>query len=333
MQLIAETAWHHDGNFDFFKDLVISIAQKTTANYIKFHITLDVDEYIHADHPGYDWVKNSVFSASQWEEIINITTQNHKKPMLLFNDTKAISFGMEFAPDLIEIHSVCLNDIKLLHHLQSKLNNNTKVVLGIGGTDLYEVENAIKIINTDHVVLMHGFQNYPTSYEDINFSKMRRIMNLYPQYEHGYADHTSWDHEHNVLISLLGASMGMNYLEKHTTITTGKGRTDWQAAISIDTFNILSERLKIIEEANGNSLLELNSGEKAYSTFGVMKKAAILNKDVKKGGELCLDDFDFKRTGQNSDLSQLDVINSIGLVYAQDLSKGHCISKHDIQQS
>lgn len=331
IQLIAETAWHHDGDFKFFKDLVTTIAKKTNADFIKFHVTIDVDEYIYKDHPGYDWVNNCVFSETQWEEIINIAASHHKKPMLLFNDCKAIDFGMNFAPELVEIHSVCLNDVKLLNHLRAVINDETKVVLGVGGTDLYEVENAIKVIGTENIVLMHGFQNYPTKYKDINFSKVRRIMNMFPQFEHGYADHTAWDHEHNILISLLGASLGMDYIEKHTSTTTGKGRTDWQAAISIETFNNLTEMLSIVEEANGDGLLKMNLGEKSYSTFGVMKKAAILNKDVKMGDILKIANFDFKRTAQSSDLSQMDIVDSIGKVFTQDLSKGHCLNNHDLK--
>ena len=330
MNLIAETAWHHDGDFEFFKRLVTSVAQNTNTDYIKYHLTLDVDEYIYKDHPGYEWVKKNIFTEAQWTEVINIGLQHNKPPMLLFNDRKALDFGMQFSPDLVEIHSVCLNDIFLLQHLKSKLEVKTKVVLGVGGTDIYEVENAIELIQSPNIVLMHGFQNYPTNYEDINFSKIRRIIQMYPQYEHGYADHTAWDNEHNALITLSGAALGVNYIEKHVTITTGEGRTDWQAAISIDNFNEMSDLLKVVNAANGDGLLKMNSGEKAYSTFGIMKKAAILNKDVRKGDTLKLGDFDLKRTGQSSNLSQINILNSIGNKFTKELLKGHCIVKSDI---
>ena len=66
MKLIAETAWHHDGDFDFFKKLVTDLSTKTKADYLKFHVTLDVDEYIYKDHQGYQWVKESVFSENQF---------------------------------------------------------------------------------------------------------------------------------------------------------------------------------------------------------------------------------------------------------------------------
>ena len=89
--------------------------------------------------------------------------------------------------------------------------------------------------------------------------------------------------------------------------------------------------MKILEIANGDGKFRLNEGEKAYSTFGINKKAAMLNKDVKQGEKVKLDDFDFKRTGKNSDLSQLNIIDSIGKIFATDLAKGHCINKIDMQ--
>ena len=331
MNLIAETAWHHDGDFEFFKKLITSIAKNTNTDYIKYHITLDVDEYIYKDHPGYEWVRKSVFSESQWSEIIKIGLQYNKKPMLLFNDTKAIDFGMKYNPEIVEIHSVCLNDIALLEHLNSKLKANTKVVLGVGGSDLYEIENAISIFNTKNIVLMHGFQNYPTKYEDINFGKMLKIMQLYPNYEHGYADHTAWDNQNNVLITLLGANLGMSYVEKHVTTIYGEERVDWQAAISIEMFNEIAEKLIVVEKAHGDAKLKLNAGEKSYSTFGINKKAAILFKAVKKGEKLSNEQFTLKRTGQSSDLSQLNILDKIGQRFSKDLPLGHCLKSNDFE--
>lgn len=331
MKLIAETAWHHDGNFRFFKNLVNTIAQETKTDYIKFHITLDVDEYMHIDHPAFSWVKDRVFSKVQWDEIFNIALDNSKKLMLLFNDQKAIDFGMIYQPEIIEIHSVCLNDIKLLNHLKTKIKPETKIVLGVGGSDLYEIENAIQIIDTDNIVLMHGFQNYPTKYEDINFGKIKKILSLYPDYQHGYADHTAWDNENNLLVTLLGAALGMDYIEKHVTIEYGKERVDWQAAISIEMFKELLEKLNIIEQTNGDGLLKLNAGEKLYSVFGPMKKAAIINSNVKKGDVLDEKIIDFKRTKQISDLSQLDILNLFGRTFSKALKKGHSVLFKDIK--
>ena len=203
------------------------------------------------------------------------------------------------------------------------------MVLGVGGSTLYEIENAIKILESGNIVLMHGFQNYPTNYADINFGKTKKIMQLYPKFKHGYADHTAWDNENNILITLFGASLGMDFIEKHVSTHTGKARTDWQAAISIENFNELTKKLQIWETSFGNGLLELNEGEIAYSVFGPNKKAAILIRDVAKDEGLVMTDISFKRTGQVTDLSQLDIRKYIGKKFAKDFLRGHCLSKLD----
>ena len=125
--------------------------------------------------------------------------------------------------------------------------------------------------------------------------------------------------------------MGMEYIEKHITTVPGEERTDWQAAISIENFVKIEEKLKVFEEARGDGLLKMNKGEEAYSIFGKMKKAAILVQDVSKGDKLQLEQIRFKRTGQNSDLSQVDVIKIIGKTFTKDISQGCTINRLDFK--
>ena len=98
--------------------------------------------------------------------------------MLLLNDTQAVEFGFSFEPEFVEIHSVCLNDIFLLDSFKKYLHDKTTLVLGVGGTDLYEIDFALNYLEHNNTMLMFGFQNYPTVYEDINLNKVRKIMNL-----------------------------------------------------------------------------------------------------------------------------------------------------------
>ena len=51
MKLIAETAWHHQGEFEFFKRLISSIDHRTQADIIKLHLSLNQKEYMSTDHP------------------------------------------------------------------------------------------------------------------------------------------------------------------------------------------------------------------------------------------------------------------------------------------
>lgn len=332
MKLIAETACHHQGEFEFMSQLAYTINKKTKADIVKLHLMLDLDEYMASDHPLYEDVKMWILNRDHWNKIIEMIILGDKELMLLFNDTKAVEFGMAFNPTHVEIHSVCLNDINLLDALKQHLTRETKVVLGVGGSSLYEIENAINILRHRNIVLMFGFQNFPTKYEDINFAKMRKIMKLFPEFQFGYADHTAWNEPNNILITILGAALGMDYVEKHVTIAYGEERIDWSAAVSIDMFNEIREKMDLIEACNGDGLLRLNKGEQDYSIFGPMKKAAMLTKDLNAGQEFERDMLAFRRTGQISDLSQVEAIESTGKVVNCDLSKDQVLLSSHIEK-
>lgn len=332
MKLIAETAWHHQGEFDFMRELVSAITTKTRADIIKLHITLDLEEYISPDHSLYNDYKKWMFSKNQWKEIINLVNNGHKELMLLFNDSKAVEFGMPFNPSLVEIHSVCLNDITLLEVLKQNLNRNTRIALGIGGTSLNEIEHAINFLQNPNIIIMFGFQNYPTRYEDINFKKMRKIMKLFPDFQFGYSDHTAWNEPNNILITLLGASIGVYYVEKHVTIAYGEERIDWSSAISIEMFNEIKNKMDLLIKCNGDGLLHLSKAERAYSIFGPMKKAPLLTRDCKPGQLLTKDMITFKRTSHVSDMSQVEALQFIGKKITHNIKKGEVLKHAHLEE-
>jgi N,N'-diacetyllegionaminate synthase len=325
MKLIAETAWHHEGSYEFMKNLVTEISTKTEADIVKMHITLDFEEYMDPSHDGYSLLKPWLFKKDQWYELIEIVRNNDKQVMLLLNDVEAIKFGLKLSPEYVEIHSVCLNDVFMLDELKKGLPQTTKVVLGIGGTSIDEIEHAINYLTHSNILLMFGFQNYPTVYKDVNLNKIRKIMKLFDNFEYGYADHTAWDSPHNELVTLLGAATGMKYIEKHVTTNFGENRVDWPAAISIDMFNSLHKKIKILEGLNGDGSLSMNKGELSYSIFGPMKKAAVLKKSAKKGEIFSLDMIKFIRTEKVSNMSQLEVIKSVGRPFEQDMDQGELL--------
>lgn len=322
IKLIAETAWHHEGNEAFMNNLLTSIIEQTRSDILKMHVTIDLDEYMDTSHPAYPLLKPWMFTAEQWRYFIQRVKKSPKDLMLLFNDTKAIELGMEFDPGYVEIHSACLNDIRLQDALKSSLKPSTTLILGIGGTDLYEVDYALNRLQHPNTVLMFGFQNFPTRYEEVNFAKMRKIMGLYPEYTFGYADHTAAAESSNELITVLGAALGMRYIEKHVTTHYLEERVDWSAAISIDMFNSIADKLDLLNALQGDGQLKLNDGEQKYSTFGPSKKGAILTRDVTKGERFQADDFAFKRTAEQSDMSQLDVLTALGRSYGNTYPAG-----------
>ena len=328
-KIIAETAWHHEGDFTFMKNLVTKICKESDVDIVKFHITLDLDEYMNKDHDAYEMLKSWMFSESNWEELIYIVRENKKELMLLLNDTMAVEFSKKYSPEMIELHSVTLNVPRLQDSVLKNISDKTKIVIGVGGCSLREIEEAVNFFHSREIVLMFGFQNYPTKYEDVNLLKIRKIQELFQGLTFGYADHTAWNEENNNLITLLVSSNGMDYVEKHITTEYGRERCDYSAAISIEQLNQLHKDLVLLNKLYGDGSMGLNEAEKKYSSYGPMKMAAIASRSLFEGDNLLEDDFYFTRTSQVSDISQIDILKVIGNKLTSNIRANKVIlSKH-----
>ncbi len=331
IKMIAETAWHHEGDFNFMCELVNSICRDTNADIVKMHITLDLDEYMSKDHEAYEMLKSWVLTEKQWDELICIVRDHGKEVMLLLNDSMAIKFASKYNPEYVEIHSVCLNVPNIQNAILEKINKTAQIVIGVGGSTLNEIDSAISVFKEREIILMFGFQNHPTRYEDINLGKIQKVQSLFREHTFGYADHTAWNEENNELITLLILGNRMRYVEKHVTIAYGNERCDYSSAISIEMFNQLSKKIKILEQIYGNGSIELNKGEKAYSLSGPMKMAAIAKNNITKGEILSEEDVKFCRINQLTKMSQIDVINAFGLTVMENIKKGSVIDWNHIE--
>lgn len=324
--LIAETAWNHEGDYNYFVRL-IDKAVSSRADIIKLHLMLNIDEYMLPDHPDYAKLASMMFTKGQWDKIIQKILKKNKELMLLVNDMESIEFCKKYYPKYIEIHSVALNDFQLINRLNDSFHKDTNIVIGIGGSSLDEIENAINLIEYQNIILMYGFQNFPTKYWEISFNKMRRLIKFFNNHGFGYSDHTAWDETDNLLITLFGASTGVKYIEKHITLDYGKKRIDNVAAISIEMLDMLKEKLELLEDCNGSDLVKLNNSELRYSISGLMKKNPFLRRFISSGESLSIDDICFLRTNQFSNISQLEIYNLIGRKLNRDLSKGQILMR------
>jgi len=319
--LIGETAFHHQGDIEFLKELIDEGA-KLGVDAMKFHLLTDLDDYMTHDHEALEVLRPWCLGKSAWEEIINFLIEKRIEIILLCNDAESLNWIIEekFPVQAIELHASGLNDFFLLEG--AALFQGT-VMLGVGGSTLDEIDYAINYLKakgqTD-LFLMHGFQNFPTDYKDINLSKMCLLRDLF-ELPIGYADHTDPADEDNETISVMAAALGFNVLEKHFTHHFGKKRIDAQAAVSIEQMKTVKRLLHKAFQVYGNNSLEMSDAEKKYGNTGPMKKAIVARNLIKKGEQLTLDHIAFKRTNESTYVKQLQMANLLGLEVKVDIQK------------
>ncbi len=310
--IIGELAYNHEGRIDYLYKMIDGLAG-TGVNAVKFHLLLNPESYMQSRHPLMPKVKEWVFTKDQWDSAIERSVAKGLDVVALCDDVESLQYINSGNKNVfaVEIHATGLNDWFLLNEAA---RFKGAVILGIGGSGMDEIEYAVNFLKSagkNEIILMYGFQNYPTDYANINLSKMLKVRDLF-KVSVGYADHTAWDDPNNEIISVMAATMGFNILEKHYTPDYGKERIDWQAAVGNEQMIRIRQLMDVALTVYGDESLKMSPGEIDYGKIGPMKKAIVARRNINKGSIISLDDLWFKRTKEESAVSQSQLFRLVG---------------------
>ncbi|MCD4819043.1 MAG: N-acetylneuraminate synthase family protein [Candidatus Cloacimonetes bacterium] len=323
--IIGETAYNHEGDIRYLYKMIDDIAE-LKLNAVKYHLLLKAESYLQKKHPLVELIKKWMFSQDEWVDILNYSNDKELDVVALCDDVESLIFINQEFPNIkaIELHASGLNDYYLLE--QASLFQGT-VILGVGGSTLDEIQYALKFLKQHHkedIMLMYGFQSYPTNYEDINLSKMLTLKSIF-NVEIGYADHTGFDDPNNVFLSCAAATMGFNVLEKHFTPDFGKERIDYHSAVGIDIMQKIKNLMEVTLKVYGTGDIAMSEPELKYGNTGPMKKAIVARKKIRQGEILSLDHLWFKRTEEESFIKQNMLLKLIGLEACVDIDEDEIV--------
>ena len=330
--LIGETAFHHQGDTSFLYNLIDEGSAIVDA--IKFHLLLNLNDYFTSDHKAFSSLKDWMICEKDWVGLIDYTISKSIDVILLCNDRQSIDFAIDYSKrkpiKAIEIHATGINDILLL---EKALGFNGNIMIGTGGSSIDEISFAVNFLKQNsniQIILMHGFQNYPTSIEDINFSRLLKLKSLF-DLPMGYADHTDPSDENNIIISASPVLFGVNIIEKHFTNKISDNRIDSQSAVSLSQLKKIKELMNVFNLCMGNFSLQMSDSELEYGDTGVMKKAIVANKDIFKGEFITKDKIAYKRTNSSTYMSQINIMKLIGLKAKKDISADSFIDFSNVE--
>ena len=291
VKIIAEIANAHQGNYKEALKLGLA-AYGANADAVKYQIYF-AEEFLSTDHPRYKHFKKQSFTKKQWLQIFK-KLKNHKLTKKIYADVfglKALKFAIKSNLDGIKIHSSDLSNIKLLKYLKKY---KKRIFISCGGSSVIEIRSALEIIRSKNVVLLHGFQNYPTSIEDVNFKKLKQIKNFFGnKVDYGYQDHTSGASVYSLYLPLISIGIGVNFIEKHITFNRKKKGVDYFSSVEPAEFK------KFVRIFN-KCLTTLNKPGEWYSKSEIkyredVKKNWVAKKNLREGNILKLNDFEMLR--------------------------------------
>jgi len=291
---MAEIANSHQGN----AKLALEIAKQVVAagaNSIKFQIYF-ADEFLTTTHPRYEHFKNQAFSKDEWANLLNEAKKLGVEVYADIFGLDAYNIASECNVDGYKLHSSDLNNTKLLEKLALQ---EKKVFLATGGSTILEIRYALDKLNKynrpKEIIMLHGFQAYPTKVEDSVLSRLSKLHELFgDSVSVGYSDHISGDDKFATILPLMSIPYGVKYIEKHVTLDRNAKGVDYYSSYEPSELSEFIDDVRLAELSIGNDPLSFASSEIVYRN--AVKKSWTTTKKLLCDDIILPSDLIMKRT-------------------------------------
>jgi sialic acid synthase SpsE len=302
--IICELSQTHEGSLEIAK-LLVKAAGSAGADAVKVQV-FSARELAVSGYRHYELFKKLEWPEKQWQSLIEFGHENGLRVYADVFGTESLSMLIRIGIDGLKIHGTDMRNRSLLEAL-SRVDR--PLLLSIGGGTLDETTQALAILNsgsrTSPVILMHGFQSYPTLVEHTNLGKMKFFQDK-TGLPVGYADHLDGDSPLDVALCAAAIGMGAIVIEKHITVSRALKMEDFESALSPDRFAAFVSRLRQIETALGRYADTLTPLEEAYRQS--TRKHVVARGPISAGQIIHRADVDLRRAECDAPPSDLETV-------------------------
>ena len=317
IEIIAELAQGFEGN-PLQAKLLMKAAAFAGANAAKYQMVF-ADELATPDYKYYALFKSLEMADDVWHELANYAKELSIQLQLDIFGTKSLDLAEQVGAHAIKLHGTDIANIGLLNEVaRSRIG---KVLLGAGGAYLEELEQALSILSNKEVVILLGFQGYPTANHDNQISRITLLIqhfsNKYPNVSLGFADHASPESALRYALASVAIGAGAAVLEKHLTLGKVMQLEDHESALNPDEFLEFTNTIQDCARALGISVLTEDFGmtdsEQGYRKM--IRRHVVASSDIASGTQLSPSHLTLKRTSSEA------VFTDLSLVYHKKLKR------------
>ena len=326
LQIIAEIAQGFEGNFEQSK-LLIKAAAKAGADAVKFQLVY-ADELATEDYQYYALFQGLEMEVEKWRALNEYAHHLGIKFIVDVFGELSLKTAQEIGLNTIKIHGTDVTNIGLLEAVAA--SSIETVILGIGGSFWSEIATALSILEKKQLVLLCGFQAYPTTTEDNHIARMNVIAakasTMHQNFLMGFADHPGEDQYVNT-ISLVALGAGAGCIEKHLTLGKVMELEDYESALNPDEFATFVDQLRIGEKALGLAIntddFKMSKAEKQYRAN--VRRDVVANEDIEINTILSSKNIQLKRT--NNDKALKTISEVLGKKLLRSIEKDKAFEK------
>lgn len=248
--IIAELAQGYEGKPEQAQAL-LDAAARAGANAAKFQLVY-AEELATPDYQHFALFRKLEMPDSAWRELADRARARHLQFHLDVFGPRSLSLAEAVEAQAVKVHSTDMGNPALLAAIAASRVED--VLLSTAGCTPAEIERALESLKGKRLVLLHGFQGYPTPTEANRILRLREFAARYggrAGLRLGFADHAEPDDALSFVLAAAALGAGATVIEKHLTLDSRMKLEDYESALDPAEFAAFVRNMRECSRALG----------------------------------------------------------------------------------
>ena len=330
LKIIAELAQGFEGRPEQAR-LLMKAAAAAGADAAKYQLVY-ADELATPDYKHYDLFRSLEMEDGVWEGLAEYATELGIRLYLDIFGSRGVKLAEQIGITAVKLHGTDIANVGLLEEVAK--SSIAKVLLGAGGAISHELNCAIDMLSGKELVVLLGFQGYPTPNEANQIARvsllLERFGQSHPKLLIGFSDHAPPDSPLRYAHAATAIGAGARVLEKHLTLGQIMKLEDHESALNPDEFaefcRVVRECAIAFGESKDCTHFGMHDAEQGYRKM--IRRHVVVRHDLAAGTRLKPTDLTLKRSSAEDVLT--DLTFAYGKTLKRDLKKNTPIGPKDI---
>jgi N,N'-diacetyllegionaminate synthase len=302
LTIIAEIAQGYEGK-PAQAAMLLAAAAAAGADAVKFQLVY-AEELAAPDYVHFPLFRTLEMPDAVWEDLAKLARDKNIELCLDVFGKRSLALAQALRARCVKIHATDMANTGLLQEVAGC--RVEEVLLSCGGCYRQEIDTAVGILRAKRLVLLHGYQGYPTPTAANQIARLEQLRRRYAgdietghRITLGFADHAPADDPLRFVLPAAAIGAGATVIEKHLTLARIMQLEDHESALDPDEFAVFTAQMRACHAA-------LGSGGSAAEDFGMTdsereyrrkaRKHVVALRDLPAGAELKPQDLGLKRT-------------------------------------
>jgi N,N'-diacetyllegionaminate synthase len=317
IEVVAELAQGFEGKPEQAR-LLMKAAASAGAQAAKYQLVY-ADELATPDYKYYALFRSLEMSDDVWAGLATYAQELGTRLYVDIFGARSLALAERIGVNVVKLHGTDIANVGFLH--QVARSSVPRVLLGAGGAHAEELAQAVEILAGKEVVILLGFQSYPTPNDTNQIARVRLLADRYARLgarvSIGFADHAPPDSPLRYALAATAIGAGARVIEKHLTLGKAMKLEDHESALNPDEFAEFCAVVQGCAVAWGvaaeTANFDMSDAEAGYRKM--IRRHVITSRDLPAGTRLSPADLILKRSSADP------VITNIESAYGKTLKR------------